>query len=101
MRGVRYARNALAVYSRFSLRRRANWRCSSWLNRRRRAAGAGSGSGAAERPTWEKMCTATAEAFRQRGMAAMADEIGNGTHHRIVIDLAKFNQRLARKSGPQ
>jgi pimeloyl-ACP methyl ester carboxylesterase len=42
------------------------------------AAGAGSGSGAAERPTWEKMCTATAEAFRKRGMAAMADEIGNG-----------------------
>ena len=26
------------------------------------------------------------------------DEIGNGTHHRIVIDLAKFNERLARKS---
>ena len=29
------------------------------------------------------------------------DEIGNGTHQRIVIDLAKFNERLARKSVAQ
>jgi predicted thioesterase len=27
------------------------------------------------------------------------DEIGRGTHQRIVIDLASFNERLARKSG--
>ena len=27
------------------------------------------------------------------------DEIGNGTHRRIVIDLQSFNERLARKSG--
>jgi fluoroacetyl-CoA thioesterase len=26
------------------------------------------------------------------------EEIGNGTHQRIVIDLAAFNERLARKS---
>ena len=30
-----------------------------------------------------------------------SDEIGNGTHQRIVIDLAKFNERLARKSVAQ
>ena len=27
------------------------------------------------------------------------DEIGRGTHQRIVINLASFNERLARKSG--
>jgi fluoroacetyl-CoA thioesterase len=27
------------------------------------------------------------------------DEIGNGTHRRAVIDLASFNERLARKMG--
>jgi fluoroacetyl-CoA thioesterase len=26
------------------------------------------------------------------------EEIGNGTHQRIVIDLASFNERLAQKS---
>jgi fluoroacetyl-CoA thioesterase len=26
------------------------------------------------------------------------EEIGNGTHQRMVIDLASFNERLARKS---
>jgi fluoroacetyl-CoA thioesterase len=30
-----------------------------------------------------------------------SDEIGNGTPQRIVIDLAKFNERLARKSVVQ
>ena len=30
-----------------------------------------------------------------------SDEIGNGTHQRIVIDLAKFNERLASKSVAQ
>jgi len=30
-----------------------------------------------------------------------SDEIGNGTHQRIVIDLAKFNDRLAKKSVSQ
>jgi predicted thioesterase len=29
------------------------------------------------------------------------DEIGTGTHQRIVIDLATFNERLARKSVEQ
>ena len=28
------------------------------------------------------------------------EEIGSGTHQRIVIDLRSFNERLARKSGP-
>lgn len=28
------------------------------------------------------------------------EEIGRGTHQRIVIDLRSFNERLARKSGP-
>lgn len=28
------------------------------------------------------------------------EEIGNGTHQRVVIDLASFNQRLAKKSRP-
>ena len=28
------------------------------------------------------------------------EEIGNGTHQRIVIDLRSFNERLARKGGP-
>jgi fluoroacetyl-CoA thioesterase len=28
------------------------------------------------------------------------EEIGSGTHHRIVIDLRSFNERLARKSRP-
>ena len=28
------------------------------------------------------------------------EEIGNGTHQRIVIDLRSFNERLARKSVP-
>jgi len=27
------------------------------------------------------------------------DEIGNGTHRRIVIDFASFNERLAKKMG--
>ena len=27
------------------------------------------------------------------------EEIGNGTHQRIVIDLRSFNERLAKKSG--
>ena len=27
------------------------------------------------------------------------EEIGNGTHQRIVIDLQSFNERLARESG--
>ena len=27
------------------------------------------------------------------------DEIGKGTHQRIVIDLRSFNERLAKKSG--
>jgi fluoroacetyl-CoA thioesterase len=26
------------------------------------------------------------------------EEIGNGTHHRTMIDLASFNQRVAKKS---
>jgi pimeloyl-ACP methyl ester carboxylesterase len=42
------------------------------------AAGAGSGSGPAERDTWAGVCAAIAEAFRTRGMDAMANEIGNG-----------------------
>jgi len=42
------------------------------------AAGAGSGSGPAERETWPTVAGAIAEAFRTRGMDAMADEIGNG-----------------------
>ena len=42
------------------------------------AAGAGSGSGPAERDTWPQVCATIAEAFRTRGMDAMADEIGNG-----------------------
>jgi pimeloyl-ACP methyl ester carboxylesterase len=42
------------------------------------AAGAGSGSGPAERDTWPTVAGAIAEAFRTRGMDAMADEIGNG-----------------------
>ena len=28
------------------------------------------------------------------------EEIGSGTHQRIVIDLRSFNERLARKSSP-
>ena len=28
------------------------------------------------------------------------EEIGSGTHQRIVIDLRSFNERLAKKSGP-
>jgi fluoroacetyl-CoA thioesterase len=27
------------------------------------------------------------------------DEIGNGTHHRVVINLASFNERLAKKAA--
>ena len=42
------------------------------------AAGAGSGSGPAERDTWPTVAGAIAEAFRTRGMDAMADEIGGG-----------------------
>jgi pimeloyl-ACP methyl ester carboxylesterase len=42
------------------------------------AAGAGSGSGPAERATWPAVAGAVAEAFRTRGMDAMAEEIGNG-----------------------
>jgi pimeloyl-ACP methyl ester carboxylesterase len=42
------------------------------------AAGAGSGSGPDERETWPQVAGTIAEAFRTRGMAAMADEIGNG-----------------------
>jgi len=42
------------------------------------AAGAGSGSGPAERETWPEVAATIAEAFRTRGMDAMADEIGNG-----------------------
>ena len=42
------------------------------------AAGAGSGSGPAERETWPTVAGTIAEAFRTRGMDAMADEIGNG-----------------------
>ena len=29
------------------------------------------------------------------------EEIGSGTHQRIVIDLRSFNERLARKSNPE
>jgi predicted thioesterase len=36
--------------------------------------------------------------FRVRAMDGQ-EEIGRGTHGRIVIDLAKFSQRLAAKSG--
>ena len=28
------------------------------------------------------------------------EEIGRGTHQRMVIDLASFNERLAKKSKP-
>jgi pimeloyl-ACP methyl ester carboxylesterase len=42
------------------------------------AAAAGSGSGPAERDDWPRLAGAIAEAFHTRGMAAMADEIGNG-----------------------
>jgi pimeloyl-ACP methyl ester carboxylesterase len=54
------------------------------------AAGAGSGSGPAERDTWPTVAGAIAEAFRTRGMDAMADEIGNGATR---IQLKRKSQR--------
>jgi pimeloyl-ACP methyl ester carboxylesterase len=42
------------------------------------AAAAGSGSGPAEREQWPTVAAAIADAFRARGMAAMAEEIAHG-----------------------
>jgi len=54
------------------------------------AAGAGSGSAPAVRDTWPAYAAAAAKGFLDRGMAAMADEIGNGATR---IQLKRKNPR--------